>query len=196
MSVIFKPTGSLDVSTAGSDLPEDGLKRCKNMRLDQMGKLVTRDGSQKLNDTAMEYTPLYIIEQNGDRYTFSDTDIFKNESAIANGLQCATPDFDIDGGAYAADQTITITCSYPVGAQIFYTTDGSTPSEDSQLYSTPVLIPLYTTLKAVAIKTGYLDSDIKTAYYSATFGNVITETDSDQVITETDSDTLITEGTS
>ena len=194
MSIIWKPTGSLDVSTSPFDLPDDGFKRCKNLRLGQAGKVVTRDGSQTLNATAMAYTPLYVIEQNGDRYTFSDTDIFKNEVAIANGLQCALPDYDNDGGAYAAEPTVKITCSYPHGAQIYYTTDGTDPTIGSQLYVSGILIPFFTMLKSIAVREGYLNSEIKSAYYSATFGFVVTETDTDTVYTETDNDTLITEG--
>ena len=56
---------------------------------------------------------------------------------------------------------ITIT-SATAGAQIFYTTDGSEPNENSKLYTTPVEISDNTRISAIAHKNGYLASYVKT----------------------------------
>ena len=58
MTILFNPSGILDVASDPSDLPEssdgttiqsDALTRCKNLRLNQKGIAKTRDGSAKLN---------------------------------------------------------------------------------------------------------------------------------------------------
>ena len=192
MSIIFKPIGSLNVSTDPSALTEevDGttiisgdFQRCKNMRLDQMGVVKTRDGSTKLNETVVAHPIEYIIEQGGVRYTFCSDYIYQDETLITDGVQCATPEYDNDEGAYAADQTVTITCD-TLGARIYYTLDGSTPSEASQLYVSPVLVPLYRYLKSIAIRAGFLDSEIKSAFYSSTSGADLYTEGGDDLYTE------------
>ncbi len=46
------------------------------------------------------------------------------------------------------------------GAQIFYTLDGSTPTEESTLYTEPINVTTELTIKAVALGDGYLLSDV------------------------------------
>ncbi len=99
MSLFFTPNGSLDVSTDSSDLPQEGsgssvssgaMQRCKNMRLDQDGKAIVRDGSSKLNSGNAIGTPIWrIIEQAGTRYSFASTIIYEDESSIETGLTSA-----------------------------------------------------------------------------------------------------------
>jgi len=98
MSIIFDPTGTLNVSTDAGDLEEvsDGrnlrsgmMTRCRNLRLNEAGKAITRDGSQKLNAAAIETAIWWIEEQAGDRYTFAGTQIYKNEASIETGLTSA-----------------------------------------------------------------------------------------------------------
>jgi hypothetical protein len=98
MSIMFNPNGVLDVASDPSDLPQtvdkfniasDSMQRCKNLRLDRNGMAKVRDGSTKLNSSAVG-TPIYrIIEQAGVRYTFASTQIYKDESSIATGLTSA-----------------------------------------------------------------------------------------------------------
>ena len=87
MPIIFKPNGNLDVSTEPTDLPEQGdgrtlyseaLTRCKNLRVDQKGKVVTRDGSTKFNSTAINTAIWLLKEQGGNRYSFAGTNIYRN----------------------------------------------------------------------------------------------------------------------
>ena len=77
----------------------------------------------------------------------------------------ATPTFNPEGGAYTAAQTVTISCATE-GAAIRYTLDGSTPTGTSTLYSQPITVNATTTLKAIGIKAGMLDSYVATAEYS------------------------------
>ena len=192
--IVFKPIGSLDITTDPCDLPDEGMQRCKNLRMDENGVLKLRDGSYKLNSTAMAGTMDFIIEQGGNRYVFGGQYIYKNESLISTGIQCSAPEYSPAAGEYAATQSVEIT-SDTVGATIYYTLDGTTPSESSAEYVSAISVPLYTTLKAVAVRDGFLDSDITVGYYSSTTpGTMVTETGADTIVTETDNDTLVTEG--
>lgn len=51
--------------------------------------------------------------------------------------------------------------------KIYYTTDGSTPTKSSNLYSEPILINKTTTLKAIAVAADGEMSEIASFYYSA-----------------------------
>lgn len=98
MSIIFDATGALNVAADPSDLPQSGdainitsdaLTRCKNLRINQKGIAKTRDGSTKLNASAIATAIWWIEEQVGVRYTFAGTAIYRNESSIQTGLTSA-----------------------------------------------------------------------------------------------------------
>ena len=95
MSTFFSPDGSLNVAIDASDLPETGdgknshsgaMVRCKNLRTNENGKAKTRDGSAKLNATAIETAIWWIEEQGGSRFSFAGDKIYEDESSIATGL--------------------------------------------------------------------------------------------------------------
>jgi hypothetical protein len=78
----------------------------------------------------------------------------------------ATPVFDPPSGSFGTTQTVTITSATP-GATIRYTTDGSTPSASvGTIYSGLLTVATNTTLKAIAYRSGYLDSAVATANYT------------------------------
>ena len=83
----------------------------------------------------------------------------------------ALPTFSPEAGVYFEPQTVTISCE-TVDATIHYTMDGSTPTEDSPVYSTALSIDETTTVKAKAWKNGYQPSPVATATYSIT--NLVT----------------------
>ena len=85
--------------------------------------------------------------------------------AITQGhLTVNAPTFSVDGGYYAEDQTVTITCTTE-GASIYYTTDGTTPTASSSPYTSAVFLSEgQTTLKAIALKDG-----VSSAVTSATY---------------------------
>ena len=61
-------------------------------------------------------------------------------------------------------QAVTITCP-TTGATIYYTFDGNEPTTSSTAYSSPISVPVNTTLKAKAFKTGWTASDTETERY-------------------------------
>jgi len=77
----------------------------------------------------------------------------------------ATPSFSPGGGSYTSAQIVSINCS-TTGATIRYTTNGSDPTPNSTLYSTPINVSASTTIKAKAYKSGYTDSGVATATYT------------------------------
>ncbi|GHU44196.1 hypothetical protein FACS1894190_15360 [Spirochaetia bacterium] len=80
--------------------------------------------------------------------------------------QVATPTANPAAGGYTSSQNVTLSCATS-GADIYYTTNGSTPSTSSTLYDgNPILITATETIKAIAVKTGMIDSGVMTARYS------------------------------
>ncbi len=79
----------------------------------------------------------------------------------------ATPTFLPLGGNYTSAQTVTIS-STTVGASIYYTTNGTTPTTSSALYSTPITVSLSETVQAIATAPGYLTSAVGSAVYVIT----------------------------
>ena len=57
------------------------------------------------------------------------------------------------------DAELTISCSTS-GAAIHYTTDGSTPTVESDIYSAPISISESCTVKAMAVKLDMNDSEV------------------------------------
>ena len=70
-------------------------------------------------------------------------------------LQCSRPSIS-KVGDYA-----TISCSFPSsGVSIYYTKNGGTPSSSSTLYSGSIPVTIGDVIKAIAIATGYNDSEV------------------------------------
>ena len=59
------------------------------------------------------------------------------------------------------------------GAVLYYTTDGSTPTQNSKLYTDPVLVPKGATLRAIAIAPGYPPSDVAVAAFPSTDDRIL-----------------------
>ena len=85
-----------------------------------------------------------------------------------NRLQCAKPSFNPDGGSYTEVQTVSISTS-TLDATIYYTTGNSDYSDGDWEQGNSITISSSCTLKAVAVKNGYIVSEVKTAAYI--FGN-------------------------
>lgn len=82
-----------------------------------------------------------------------------------NYAAAATPVISRAGGTYTAAQKVTLSCTTP-GAVIYYTLDGTVPTEDSDEYDGTIDIPVgTTTLQAIAYAEGYEKSEIAIAKY-------------------------------
>lgn len=79
----------------------------------------------------------------------------------------ASPAFNPTPGTYSAAQTVTLTDTTP-GASIYYTTNGTTPSSASTLFSSaaPIAVSSTTTIEAIAVASGYSNSPVGSATYT------------------------------
>lgn len=77
----------------------------------------------------------------------------------------ATPTFSPVAGVYVGSQSVTISCATP-SPTIYYTTNGSTPTTGSTVYTVPVVIAASATLKAIATAGGFTQSAVGTAAYT------------------------------
>jgi hypothetical protein len=69
------------------------------------------------------------------------------------------------GGNYTKAQTVTLATA-TTGTDIHYTLDGNTPTTGSTKYTVPITISETATLKAIAVKTGMINSGIMTEEYT------------------------------
>lgn len=76
----------------------------------------------------------------------------------------ATPTFTPAGGTYATAQNVTISCATE-GASIYYTLDGTTPTDASTRYTSAITVSETTTVKAIAY-VGNEASNVATATYT------------------------------
>ncbi|MDE6384418.1 MAG: chitobiase/beta-hexosaminidase C-terminal domain-containing protein [Paramuribaculum sp.] len=78
----------------------------------------------------------------------------------------ATPVFSVESGSVEEGTSVEITCETE-GATIYYTTDGSTPSAtNGTKYTGAIYLSDAVTLKAIAVKADYYDSEVATANYT------------------------------
>jgi len=77
----------------------------------------------------------------------------------------STPLFSPPGGTYTTTQSVSITAGSS-GGTIYYTTDGTTPTTSSAVYSTPIAVSASGTLKAIAVAAGYSSSNVGVAVYT------------------------------
>ena len=91
--------------------------------------------------------------------------------------QAATPTFSPGGGTYSTAQSVSISDT-SAGTQIYYTTNGSTPTTASTLYTGPISVSTTTTIKAIAAGSGWTTSAVASATYTiqVSTGNNISST--------------------
>jgi hypothetical protein len=80
--------------------------------------------------------------------------------------QVATPTFSPGAGSYSSAQTVSISTTTSAPTTIYYTTNGSTPTTSSTIYSGPITVSASETLKTYVTKSGYFDSNVATAAYT------------------------------
>ena len=80
-------------------------------------------------------------------------------------LQAVPPTFNPIGGTYSVAQSVMLSNTSP-GAQIYYTTNGRTPTISSTRYTGPIAVSTTTTIKAIAVVSGWNNSKVATAAYT------------------------------
>jgi hypothetical protein len=83
----------------------------------------------------------------------------------AGSTQAATPVISVPSGTYPTAQTVSISEASP-GAVVYYTTDGSTPTSSSNVYSAPITVSSAETLNAIAMAENLTASSVASANYA------------------------------
>ena len=99
----------------------------------------------------------------------------------------SAPVISPNGGTFSGSQEITITCE-TIGANIYYTTDGTTPTISSTKYTGAFTINETTTIKAIAAKPGMGDSEVVTVKFTKLSSSNTPTKPSSDVPTEPSSD--------
>jgi lysophospholipase L1-like esterase len=115
--------------------------------------------------TASAYLPdgLHVAAAGGVRLAqfIYDRLLFVRPATVA----VATPTFSPAAGTYYGTQSVAISCATS-GATIHYTTDGSTPTTSSAVYSGAISVAASQTIKALAVKSGLTNSSVGAAAYT------------------------------
>jgi hypothetical protein len=85
--------------------------------------------------------------------------------AFGYAVSAATPTFIPPAGAYSSAQSVSILDSSP-GATIYYTTNGTTPTTSSTVYTGPIAVSATTTIKALAAGGALSTSGVGSATYT------------------------------
>lgn len=91
------------------------------------------------------------------------------EMGVYEAATVQNPQFSLAEGTYNGTQNLSIS-SQTRGVEIRYTTDGSTPNENSKLYIPTLKISKDTTIKAIAYRKGMIPSGVSTATYKISGG--------------------------
>jgi len=129
----------------------------------------TTDGSTPTTSSPQYTAPIAVAQSLTIRAMAAKSGTVNSDVASATyTLQAATPTFNPPGGTYSTPQLVSIQDATPQ-VTIYYTTDGSTPTPSSAQYmGLPIAIVPTTTLKAIAVRSGWSQSAVASATY--TFG--------------------------
>ncbi len=126
----------------------------------------TTDGTEPT-----EASQLYSTSLNITANTMVSAKAFKqgwNPSSLTIGnynLKVPAPSFTPLPASFYSTQHVTILSTTP-GTKIHYTTNGSAPTTSSAVYTAPIPISVNTTLKAIAVKAGWMTSNVSTGSYN------------------------------
>ena len=125
----------------------------------------TTDGSTPSRTNGTVYAgPFSIFGVQVKAIAYSEAYDDSAEADTSFTWQMPLPVFTPPTGTYAA-LDVSINSTVP-GATIHYTTDGSTPTNLSPVYTDPIRVDTTSTLKAIAVKAGYADSNVAEATYN------------------------------
>lgn len=161
----------------------DDIKELELTAENNGGIFYTLDGSEPGSDSNKYVDP--ILLRNG-KYTVKA--VFVNEFGICSDVVTADymiksnvpemPIVSLADGSYDVPQLIRVTV--PLNSNVYYTTDGTSPGENSAIYTDPIAIPEGDSVfMFVAINSEGISSDIVKSTYSL---NVDTNVTKEQAI--------------
>ena len=133
-------------------------------------ELSVADGYEKSSDFAVKVNNV-AVELTYNKYTI--TDITEDKKVTVEGVvktsaeieTVAAPVIKPDGGSFRGSKKVSISCDTK-DAVIYYTTDGSAPDNNSNVYTGEFTITKSCTVKAIAVKEGMNSSDVVSAKFT------------------------------
>ena len=127
-----------------------------------LGTIVKGESEELAISGSFEY--IGLRSASGAMY-LTEIDITWNTEGGTPQETVATPTFNPEAATYSEAISVTISCATE-GATIYYTLDGSNPMEVGSVYTNAIGITETTTVKAFAMKEGYLNSGVASATYT------------------------------
>jgi len=132
--------------------------------------IYTTDGSTPSGSNGTVYTsPIHLTATTTVRAIARVTGRTDSEVVSATFTQqgqVTTPEFTPPAGTFSGSTDVTISCT-TIGATIIYTTDGSTPSSShGTFYSSAIHLTSTTTIKAIALVDGMIDSVVASGTFT------------------------------
>lgn len=141
------------------------------------GNVVTVENG---NTTVKDPSGNTTTSENGKTTVTTDKDnVTVSDNGISIGGQIivvptetvSAPVISPNGGSFTGSKKVTITCATE-GVTIYYTVDGSDPTTSSTKYTGALEIKSTTTVKAIAVKTGMIDSKVTSAEFTKRYGSI------------------------
>ena len=171
-------TGTAESGDQGTEPQEETIQFDVSIRPNDSATVYVMQGTSLADTDTMSYqysikgTDYYPSQELEERETFPDSQkvdlhvraVGSDDTILAAGnREITTPSASgvptISGTDKFSDRTdVTITAT--PGAIIYYTTDGTVPTNGSQQYNTPITLTETTTIKAIAIEDGHIMSDM------------------------------------
>ncbi len=129
----------------------------------------TTDGSEPTAES-LEYTSEIIVTESVTIKAVAmkggmNASSVASASYTVKSLTCMAPAFGVTSGEVEVGTSIPLSCDTE-GARIYYTTDGSEPTEESLEYTSEIIVTESVTIKAVAMKGGMNASSVVSASYT------------------------------
>ena len=171
-------TGTAESGDQGTEPQEETIQFDVSIRPNDSATVYVMQGTSLADTDTMSYqysingTDYYPLQELEERETFPDSQkvdlhvraVGSDDTILAAGnreitTQRASDVPTISGTDKFSDRTeVTITATH--GAIIYYTTDGTVPTNESKKYDTPITLTETTTIKAIAIEDGCIMSDV------------------------------------
>ena len=159
--IIFTPSVDLKDELANTAIQIT----CYDRNGEEVKRVTSTAGDVEDSENSLTPTPSPNGEgsenQGGGTNTGGNSSSGSQSGSGSQSSSVASP--TISGDASFAEST-QVSMSGPDGAEIHYTTDGSTPTAESTLYSEAFTLTENTTVKAIAIKDGQ-SSEVATKYF-------------------------------
>lgn len=143
------------------NISADGLTTSDQLQAyrgkDQNGANFTKADAIQVGDEVVVFGNL---KKHNSTYEFE-----QDNQLVSLVRKVAKPNFTPEAGAVAAGTNVVIE-TVTEGATIYYTTDGTEPTTSSSAYSDPITVNGAMTIKALAVKDGYPNSDVAIAAYT------------------------------